>query len=133
MGQQYQLEELQGAYLMIVLQYWTGNPTARTRVRQQRFPKVVHIFHLLDVLTMQHSPALLINDQTSFRTWIRKESFIRTATMAVMLDHAFGIFNNVSPHFQWAEIDLPFQATTHFSKSPTSTRWLRNRPSRDLE
>merc|ERR1712093_401986 len=41
--QQYQLEELQGAYLMIVLQYWTGNPTARTRVRQQRFPKVVHV------------------------------------------------------------------------------------------
>ena len=41
--QQYQLEELQGEYLMIVLQYWTGNPTARTRVRQQRFPKVVHV------------------------------------------------------------------------------------------
>merc|ERR1712093_113324 len=112
--QQYQLEELQGAYLMIVLQYWTGNPTARTRVRQQRFPKVVHIFHLLDVLTMQHSPALLINDQTSFRTWIRKESFIRTATMAVMLDHAFGLFNNVSPHFQWAEIDLPFPSDDAF-------------------
>lgn len=25
-----------------------------------------------------------------------------------MLDHAFGIFNNVSPRFQWAELDLPF-------------------------
>ncbi len=41
--QQYQLEELQGAYLMIVLQYWTGTPTARTRVRQQRFPRVVQV------------------------------------------------------------------------------------------
>ncbi|KAH7383612.1 hypothetical protein BKA64DRAFT_163191 [Cadophora sp. MPI-SDFR-AT-0126] len=112
--QQYQLEELQGAYLMIVLQYWTGNPTARTRVRQQRFPKVVHIFHLLDVLTMQHPPNFLINDQKSFRTWIRTESFIRTATIAVMLDHAFGIFNNVSPHFQWAEIDLPFPSDDTF-------------------
>ncbi|CZS90558.1 related to transcription factor Pig1p [Rhynchosporium graminicola] len=106
--QQYQLQELQGAYLMIVLQYWTGNTIARTRVRQQRFPKIVHIFHILDVLTAQHSPTSLISDQTSFRAWIRKESFIRTATLAVMLDHAFGIFNNVSPHFQWAEIDLPF-------------------------
>jgi hypothetical protein len=28
--------------------------------------------------------------------------------MAVMLDSAFGIFNNVSPRFQWAEIDLTF-------------------------
>jgi hypothetical protein len=25
-----------------------------------------------------------------------------------MLDRAFGIFNNVPPHFQWAEIDLSF-------------------------
>lgn len=39
--QQYQLEELQGAYLIIVLQYWTGNTAARARVRQQRFPRVV--------------------------------------------------------------------------------------------
>ncbi|KAL2067215.1 hypothetical protein VTL71DRAFT_1639 [Oculimacula yallundae] len=112
--QQYQLQELQGAYLMIVLQYWTGNPTARTRVRQQRFPKIVHIFHILDVLTIQHSPATLINDQASFRTWIRKESFIRTATIVVMLDHAFGIFNNVPPRFQWAEIDLPFASDDRF-------------------
>lgn len=41
--QQYQLEELQGAYLMIVLQYWTGNAIARTRVRQQRFNRVVAV------------------------------------------------------------------------------------------
>ena len=34
--------------------------------------------------------------------------------MAVMLDHAFGIFNNVSPHFQWAEIDLPFPSDDAF-------------------
>jgi hypothetical protein len=41
--QQYQLEELQGAYLMVVLQYWTGNAIARTRVRQQRFTRVVAV------------------------------------------------------------------------------------------
>jgi hypothetical protein len=41
--QQYQLEELQGAYLIIILQYWTGNPIARTRVYQQRFPRVVAV------------------------------------------------------------------------------------------
>lgn len=37
-----------------------------------------------------------------------------TATIAVMLDHAFGIFNNVSPRFQWAEIDLPFPSDDRF-------------------
>ncbi|KAJ5047458.1 uncharacterized protein L3040_003285 [Drepanopeziza brunnea f. sp. 'multigermtubi'] len=112
--QQYQLEEVQGAYLIIVLQYWTGNPTARIRVRQQRFPRVVQIFHHLEVLTMQHSPTDEIKDQASFGAWIRKESFIRTGTIAVMLDHAFGIFNNVSPCFQWAELDLPFPSDERF-------------------
>ncbi|KUJ20601.1 uncharacterized protein LY89DRAFT_578525 [Mollisia scopiformis] len=114
---QYQLEELQGAYLMIVLQYWTGNAVARTRVRQQRFPRVDAIFHHLEVLTMQHSPDFEIKDQSSFTKWIRKESYIRTATLAIMLDHAFGIFNNVPPRFQWAEIDLPFPSDDHFFKT----------------
>jgi hypothetical protein len=31
-----------------------------------------------------------------------------------MLDHAFGIFNNVSPRFQWAEIDLPFPSDDRY-------------------
>lgn len=41
--QRFQLEQLQGAYLMIVLQYWTGNPIARARVRQQRYGRVVAV------------------------------------------------------------------------------------------
>ena len=44
---QYQLQELQGAYLAIVLQYWTGNAIARTRVRQQRFPRIVAVSLML--------------------------------------------------------------------------------------
>lgn len=31
-----------------------------------------------------------------------------------MLDNAFGIFNNVSPRFQWAEIDLAFPSDDRF-------------------
>jgi hypothetical protein len=41
--QYYQLEELQGAFVMIVLQYWAGNDTARRRVRQQRFSRFVAV------------------------------------------------------------------------------------------
>lgn len=41
--QQYQLEELQGAYLMIVVQYWTGNVIARNRVRQSRFQRIYSV------------------------------------------------------------------------------------------
>jgi hypothetical protein len=40
---QFQLEEFQGAYLMIIIQYWTGNQIARTRVRQQRFARVAAV------------------------------------------------------------------------------------------
>ncbi|KAE9377306.1 hypothetical protein N431DRAFT_369075 [Stipitochalara longipes BDJ] len=112
--QQYQLESLQGIYLMIVLQYWTGNHTARMRVRQQRFCRVVAIFHHLELQTVQHSPTFSIKDQSSFRTWIRKESYIRLMTMALMLDNSFGIFHNVTPRFQWAELDVPFQADDRF-------------------
>jgi hypothetical protein len=31
-----------------------------------------------------------------------------------MLDSSFGIFHNVSPRFQWAELDVPFQSDDHF-------------------
>lgn len=112
--QQYQLEELQGAYLMVVLQYWTGNHIARMRVRQQRFTRVVAIFHQLDLQTIQHNPSFQIIDQSSFRTWIRRESFIRLITVAIMLDNSFGIFHNVSPRFQWSELDVPFQSDDRF-------------------
>lgn len=40
---QRQLEEFQGAYLMIVVQYWAGNATAKKRVRQQRFPRLISV------------------------------------------------------------------------------------------
>lgn len=41
--QRQRLEELQGAYLMIVLQYWSGNLIARKRARQQRFSKIAAV------------------------------------------------------------------------------------------
>jgi hypothetical protein len=45
--QRHRLEELQGAYLMVVLQYWSGNLIARKRARQQRFSRVVAVSYLL--------------------------------------------------------------------------------------
>lgn len=41
--QQYQMEEAQGAYLFVVLQYWTGNSVARSRAREQRFARVIQV------------------------------------------------------------------------------------------
>lgn len=41
--EQQQLEELQAAYLMIVVQYWGGNAIAKERVRQQRFMRLISV------------------------------------------------------------------------------------------
>ncbi|KAF7878834.1 hypothetical protein EAF04_000037 [Stromatinia cepivora] len=114
---QYQLEEFQGAYLIVVVQFWTGNEIARTRVRQQRFARLVSIYRFLELNTVQHSPGFVIKDQDSFRDWIRKESYIRTASIMMMLDNAFAIFNNLTPRLQWAEIDLPFPSNEQYFKA----------------
>ena len=37
------LEELQGAYVIVVLQYWSGNLIARKRARQQRFSRIAAV------------------------------------------------------------------------------------------
>ncbi|TAQ83093.1 hypothetical protein B7494_g8583 [Chlorociboria aeruginascens] len=124
--QQYQLEEFQGAYLMIVLQYWTGNPVARTRVRQQRFTRIISIYHALELQTLQHPPSFVINDEHTFKSWIRTESFIRTAGLAMMLDNAFGIFNNVAPRLQWAEIDLSFPSDDAFFRIANYEEFVAN-------
>lgn len=112
--QQYQLEEMQGAYLMIVLQYWTGTATARKRVRQARFTRIIEIYRYLGMNNVQHPADFKITDEQSFKTWTLKEAYIRTATIAMMLDNAFGIFNNITPRLQWSEIDLPFPSEDRY-------------------
>ena len=81
--------------------------------------------------TVQHPLNFEVNDENSFQEWILTESYIRsdrlralrfsnadllnsTTTFAIMLDNAFGIFNNFAPRFQWAEIDLTFPSDDRF-------------------
>lgn len=71
----------------------------------------------MELNIVQHSPGFVIKDQSSFRDWIRKESYIRTATVMMMLDNAFAIFNNLTPRLQWAEIDLPFPSNEGYFKA----------------
>ncbi|KAM3086872.1 hypothetical protein ACMFMF_000807 [Clarireedia jacksonii] len=40
-----------------------------------------------------------------------------TATLMMMLDNAFAIFNNLAPRLQWAEIDLPFPSDDQYFKA----------------
>ena len=41
--EQLKLELFQGAYLMVVVQYWAGNGIGKKRVRQQRFMRLVSV------------------------------------------------------------------------------------------
>jgi hypothetical protein len=52
--------------------------------------------------------------RVSFALWHFLLTLHSTATVALMLDSLFGIFNNVSPRFQWAEIDLTFPSDDGF-------------------
>ncbi|QSZ35309.1 hypothetical protein DSL72_008178 [Monilinia vaccinii-corymbosi] len=114
---QQHLEEFQGAYLTIVLQYWVGNAMAKNRVRQQRFARLLSIYRHLGLQVVQHPPGFVIKDQQSFREYIQKESYIRTATIMMMLDRSFAIFNNIVPRIQWSEIDLPFPSNDEYFKA----------------
>ncbi|KAG4028416.1 hypothetical protein MFRU_021g00080 [Monilinia fructicola] len=114
---QYQLEEFQGAYLIIVLQYWSGSEIAKKRVRQQRFTRLLSIYRYLGLHSVQHPPGFMIKDQQSFIYYIRKECYIRTATIMMMLENSFAIFNNIMPRLQWAEIDLPFPSNDDYFKA----------------
>ncbi|KAB8301982.1 hypothetical protein EYC80_005436 [Monilinia laxa] len=68
---QYQLEEFQGAYLIIVLQYWSGNEIAKKRARQQRFARLLSIYRYLGLHSVQHSPGFNSNYNDDARKLFR--------------------------------------------------------------
>ncbi|RFU36198.1 hypothetical protein B7463_g24, partial [Scytalidium lignicola] len=104
--QQYQLDELQAGFLIILLQYWTGNMVARNRVSQHRFQKWVDIARRQGLFSVKHPPDVIISDESSFRAWITKESYIRTANMSIIIDITFDIFHNIAPRIRWSEMDF---------------------------
>jgi len=99
---------------MIVVQYWTGDPMARKRARQSRFPRVVAIARQLYGPIAQHEHGLPIENEHDFRRWIQKESLIRTLNIMNMLDNAFVIFSNLPTRFDWTELDLQFPSEPQY-------------------
>lgn len=93
---QHQFEVLQGAYLMVVVQFFSGNTTARKRAREQRFTRVLtvithNIFGVnervtndwsqvarsFNLPTAKHARIISIPDQQSFQHWVRQETRVR--------------------------------------------------------
>ncbi|KAK5336494.1 hypothetical protein LTR07_008528 [Exophiala xenobiotica] len=125
----YQFQLFQGAYLMVVVQYFSGNLAARRRARRQRFITVLSVRTVIPkrfiadtaqiarsfrLPTAQHDSVVAIPDEMAFQRWIRKEVRIRTMNILLALDSAMGIFNNVPPRVHYVELDLQLPCHPEF-------------------
>lgn len=66
-------EDLQACYLMVVIQHWAGNRTARRRAMEVRFSELVKVARRLSLTRCRQSP----EDRVSEALWLQKESRIR--------------------------------------------------------
>jgi hypothetical protein len=89
----YHFQTFQGAYLLVVVQYFSGNLVARRRARRGRFCTILNVSpptpptyvklkfsqmaRYFGLPTAQHSNILVISDEIAFQRWLRNESRIR--------------------------------------------------------
>ena len=99
-------QTFQGAYLITVAQYFSGNAPAKRRARSQRFTILVAIARAFKLPIAQHDPNTSFADIHSYVRWMRKESQVRTMNILLALDTAFGIFSNLPPRFALSELDV---------------------------
>ncbi|KIV96685.1 hypothetical protein PV10_00518 [Exophiala mesophila] len=102
----YQFQILQGAYLMVVVQYFSGNLAGRRRARRQRFSRCFDVARAFGLPTAKHGNFLPLHDEISFQRWIRNECRVRTMNIILSLDAAMGVFNNVPTRANYSELDL---------------------------
>ncbi|KEF62458.1 uncharacterized protein A1O9_00430 [Exophiala aquamarina CBS 119918] len=72
----YQFQMFQGAYLMIIAQYFSGNLAGRRRARRERYMRVLNIARAFGLPTAQHRNHT-VPDEVSFQRWVRTECRIR--------------------------------------------------------
>ncbi|OAL27801.1 hypothetical protein AYO20_09654 [Fonsecaea nubica] len=103
---EYHFQLFQGAYLVVIVQYFSGNLAGRRRARRQRFPSMLSLARYFGLPSAQHSNVVAIPDDIAFQRWVRIEARIRTMNVILALDSAMGIFNNVPPRINYCEVDL---------------------------
>ncbi|OAP58657.1 hypothetical protein AYL99_07747 [Fonsecaea erecta] len=103
---EYHFQSLQGAYLFVVVQYFSGNLAGRRRARRLRFPSVLNLARYFGLPAVQHPNIKAETDDLALQRWLRTEARIRTMNVLLALDSAMGIFNNVPPRVNYCEVDL---------------------------
>lgn len=113
------VEDMQSFLLMIIVHLWNGTPTQRERARQA-YPNLVtqaRRFNLTNVISdpQRQSPLHLADfDASNFNAqhfdwsiWVDQERRIRLMFGIYLCDTALGLYFNIPPRFDPAEIHLP--------------------------
>ncbi|KAJ5787619.1 transcriptional regulator family: Fungal Specific TF [Penicillium paradoxum] len=122
-------QNLQAGFIMVIVQYWSGNHIARNRAIENRFGEIVKVARRMELVKARHLP----NDGQIEELWIQKECRIRTMSIISLLDCAFFFYQNYPCRLTLTEMecDLPCDESLFFSEHPFSEPNFRF--SRDLQ
>ncbi|KIX01125.1 uncharacterized protein Z518_10191 [Rhinocladiella mackenziei CBS 650.93] len=120
-----QFQLFQGGYLMVVVQYFSGNLAGRRRARRQRFSTILSIARSFGLPTAQHGSIVAIPDEAAFQRWVRNECRVRTMNIILALDSAMGIFNNVHHRVDYCELDLQMPCHPEYFELSSHAEMLR--------
>ncbi|GAB7353525.1 hypothetical protein MBLNU459_g3968t1 [Dothideomycetes sp. NU459] len=108
------LQDLQGCFTMVVIQYWAGNRTAKARAVDSHLTDMVKIARRMGLPKAQQLP----EDRITERAWLIKETKIRLMHFIVLVDCAYSFFQNYPCRLIPAELECDFPCEEHIFDSP---------------
>ncbi|KAJ5729798.1 uncharacterized protein N7483_004306 [Penicillium malachiteum] len=111
-------QNFQAGFIIVLVQFWSGNAASRARVMETRFSEVVKLTRHLGLTKCRHLP----QEHTSETMWIQMESRIRTMSIVSLLDCAFYFYQNYPYRYGIfeMELDLPCEQSLFWSDHPFS-------------
>ncbi|POS86194.1 hypothetical protein EPUL_003298, partial [Erysiphe pulchra] len=112
------LSSLQAAYIMVVLQFWTGSSVSKKRTIESRFTNVTRVARRLRLVHARHDQSDLISEAL----WIEKECQIRLINFIYHFDCALTFFAHFPHRLTLTEMnfDLMCEDQLFFSHHPFS-------------
>ncbi|OJI99269.1 hypothetical protein ASPVEDRAFT_125091 [Aspergillus versicolor CBS 583.65] len=125
LGTRQNVETLQAACFMCLLQKWEGSDSAKLRMQRHRFTSFVATTRAMGLSQATHSRSMgtMIND-AQWREWILKEEMIRTFNHIFLLDSAFVIFHNAVPRMVLQEMTIDLTCPEAVFQAPTPEEFM---------
>lgn len=114
----FSLSSLQAAYIMVVLQFWTGSAVSKKRTIESRFTNVTRVARRLRLVNSRHDQGDLLSEEL----WIEKECRIRLINFIYHFDCALTFFAHFPYRLTLTEMnfDLMCEDRLFFSPHPFS-------------